>query len=68
MYNLGSYIKARRALRTLIDQHPDFRQAQALQAECDDLVLRDGLLGVGMLAGVVGIGIGILAGAGRRRG
>lgn len=66
MYNLGNYIKARRGVRALLEEYPDFRQAQALQAECDDLVLRDGLVGVGVLGAVLGIGVGILVGASRR--
>jgi fission 1 protein len=67
MYNMGAYIRARRALRALLTDHPDFRQAAALAQECDDLVLRDGLVGVGVLGGVLGVGLGLLVGASRRR-
>ncbi|KAI8467546.1 MAG: hypothetical protein J3K34DRAFT_430089 [Monoraphidium minutum] len=65
-YNLNHTIKARRSLKALLEEYPDFRQAQALASECDDLVLRDGLMGVGVIGAALAIGIGILAGAGRR--
>ncbi|GBF95357.1 hypothetical protein Rsub_07785 [Raphidocelis subcapitata] len=67
MYNLRSYIAARRALADLLADYPDFRQAQALYDEVNELVIRDGLLGLGMVASVVGLGVGLLAAAGRRR-
>ena len=42
------------------------RQAQALSSECDDLVLRDGLVGVGVLGAVLGLGVGLLMGTSRK--
>ena len=52
--------------QTSLPTLPPRRQAQALASECDDLVLRDGLVGVGVLGAVLGIGVGILVGATRR--
>ncbi|GFH21161.1 uncharacterized protein HaLaN_18404 [Haematococcus lacustris] len=40
-------------------EHPDCRQAEALQKLCDDCILRDGLLGVGVGLGATLLGIGL---------
>lgn len=49
--------------------HPDFRQAASLLEEVDDRVVKQGLVGLGVgagLAAVVGLGLGLLLGGGRR--
>lgn len=67
MYNLGDYLRARRALADLLERHPDCRQAAALQEEVTDLVVRNGLLGLGLFGGLVGLGVGLLAATAKRR-
>ena len=57
----------RRSRRCAPPSPQPHRQAQALSVECDDMVLRDGLIGVGLVGGVVGL-IALVAGAaGSRR-
>lgn len=67
MYNLGDYLRARRALADLLERHPDCRQAAALQEEVTDLVVRNGLIGLGLFGGLVGLGVGLLAATAKRR-
>lgn len=51
--------------------HPDCRQAAALKSRVDDQIVKDGLIGVGLGVGVLGlVGLvigGILSGSGSRR-
>jgi hypothetical protein len=52
-----------------LQDHPDFRQAASLLEEVDDRVVKQGLVGLGVgagLAAVVGLGLGLLLGGGRR--
>lgn len=52
----------------LAQVNPECRQAQALKVAVDDQIVKEGLIGIGIGAGVLGlIGIGIAAIAGGRR-
>lgn len=46
--------------------HPDFRQAAFLKGEVDDIILKEGLVGVGIGAAVVGVGLALLFGGSKR--
>ncbi|KAL6756557.1 hypothetical protein V8C86DRAFT_2647363 [Haematococcus lacustris] len=58
-FRLGEYLAARTEIKELLREHPDCRQAEALQKLCDDCILRDGLLGVGVGLGATLLGIGL---------
>jgi fission 1 protein len=58
-------VEARRRLRELLERHPDMHQAQSLKASVDEQVVKDGLVGVGIAAGVVGVGLALLFGSRR---
>lgn len=49
-----------------VQVHPDFRQAEALHSAVDDKILGQGLVGVGIGAAVVGVGLAILFGAAKK--
>ncbi len=65
-YRQGKYVEARRSLKEVLLVSPDFRQAETLQAAVDDKILREGLLGVGVGAAVLGVGLAILFSSGRK--
>lgn len=58
-------MEARKKLRELLAQHPDMHQALSLKANTEDAIVKEGLMGVGIAAGVVGLGLAVLFG-GRR--
>jgi hypothetical protein len=63
LFNLGRNVEARKKLRELLERHPDMHQAAALKASVDDQVVKEGLMGVGIAAGVVGVGLALLFGS-----
>lgn len=70
LYNLGRYLDCRRACAALLERHPGAsRQAEALKAAADDQVVKEGLLGLGVLASVSAlvVGIAVSATSARRR-
>lgn len=62
-YRLGKHVEARHLLKELLLVHPDFRQAEALHTAVDNKILSQGLMGVGLGAAVLGVGLAILFGA-----
>ncbi|KAL4424719.1 hypothetical protein ABPG77_000062 [Micractinium sp. CCAP 211/92] len=60
------FIEARKTLKGLLEAHPEFRQAEALLEACDKEIMRDGLVGLGAGAAIVG-GIAAIAIAAMRR-
>ncbi|KAI3430291.1 hypothetical protein D9Q98_004887 [Chlorella vulgaris] len=48
------YIDARRTLKGLMQVHPEFRQAGSLLEVCDKEVLKDGMVGLGAGAAILG--------------
>jgi mitochondrial fission 1 protein len=58
----GDLIAARRSLTALLAEAPEWRQAASLKAAVDDAVIREGLTGLGVAAGVLGVlGVAIAA-------
>ncbi|WIA34056.1 hypothetical protein OEZ86_012434 [Tetradesmus obliquus] len=67
LFLLGRCLDARRTLTTLLQEYPDFRQAESLKQEVDDRVVRDGLFGLGVAGAVAAVALGVIFGAGKRR-
>ncbi|EFN52415.1 hypothetical protein CHLNCDRAFT_138900 [Chlorella variabilis] len=53
-YRQRRYIEARRTLKGLMQVHPEFRQAEGLLEACDREIVKDGLVGVGAGAAILG--------------
>ena len=60
------YLEARRTLRSLMEVHPDFRQADSLLEACESEIIKDGLVGVGAGAAILGV-VGAIAVAALRK-
>lgn len=54
-YRSGKYLEARQQLEELLKIRPDSHQARSLKKEVDDAIVRDGLIGVGVVGGVLGL-------------
>ncbi len=65
LFKLKRFVEARRKLRELLEQHPDMHQAVSLKSNTDDAIVKEGLMGVGIAAGVVGLGLAVLFGSRR---
>jgi hypothetical protein len=64
LYNLGRYLDCRRACAILIERHRGAaRQAEALKAAADDQVVKEGLLGLGVLGAVSALVVGVVVSA-----
>lgn len=64
LYNLGRYLDCRRACAALLERHPGAsRQAEALKAAADDQVVKEGLLGLGVLGAVSAVVVGLVVSA-----
>jgi hypothetical protein len=50
----------------LAQDYPEFRQAATLKADVDDRVVKDGLLGLGVVGAVAAVALGVIFGAGRK--
>ncbi|KAG2428352.1 hypothetical protein HXX76_010497 [Chlamydomonas incerta] len=69
-YKMGHYIEARRELAKLLQEQPGFRQAEFLRGLTEDAIVREGLLGVGVVglgAAVAGVALALLLGGGGRK-
>jgi fission 1 protein len=66
-YRLGRALEARRTLKAALDAWPDFRQAAALLEAVEGELVRDGLVGVGAGAALLGAVAAVAIGAMRRR-
>ena len=53
-YRSRQYIEARRILKTVMETNPDFRQAANLLEAAEKEIIKDGLVGVGAGAAIVG--------------
>jgi len=68
LFNLGRYLDCRRACALLLARHPGAsRQAEALKAAADDQVVKEGLLGLGVLGAVSALVVGVAVSATARR-
>jgi len=54
-FRLRHHLDSRTTLRSLLEQYPDFRQAQALLDAVEHEIVKDGLIGVGAGAAIIGI-------------
>lgn len=61
------HLSARQTLKDLLSQYPDFRQAQTLLDAVEQEVVKDGLIGLGAGAAIIGIVAGIAVAASKRR-
>mmetsp|Transcript_5554 Transcript_5554/g.9693 ORF Transcript_5554/g.9693 Transcript_5554/m.9693 type:complete len:152 (-) Transcript_5554:386-841(-) len=61
-YRLGQYVESRRLLRQVLQGSPGSRQAQHLLDKVDDIVLKEGVIGISIGAAVVGVGLAVLFG------
>ncbi|KAK9816702.1 hypothetical protein WJX72_003896 [[Myrmecia] bisecta] len=62
-YKLGRYIDSRHQLEELLKVTPDCRQAQHLKQVVDDQIVKEGLIGVGIGAGVLAGVAAVVVGA-----
>lgn len=67
-FRTGKYLEARQQLEELLKLRPDSHQASSLKKEVDDAIVRDGLIGVGVVGGVLGFAALVIGGllSGRR--
>lgn len=59
-YRKGDYLEARTTLQGLIERHPDFRQAETLLDHVENEIVKEGLIGIGAGAAVIGV-VGAIA-------
>lgn len=68
-YRKGDHLQARSTLQGLLDRHPDFRQAETLLEHVENQIVKDGLIGIGAGAAIIGV-VGTIAlamSSGRKR-
>ena len=68
-YNAGSLLKARKYLGIALEKYPSFNQAKSLKNKVDDDIVKDGMYGIGIVAGgaaLLGSLIAVAAMSGRR--
>lgn len=46
--------------------YPDYNLAQALKSEVDERVVKDGLMGLGLVGAVAAVAVGVFLGSGRK--
>lgn len=59
-YRLKNNLEARETLKSLLEEFPEFRQAESLLETVENEIVKEGLIGVGVGAAVVGV-VGALA-------
>lgn len=59
-YRLKYNLEARETLKNLLEEFPEFRQAESLLETVENEIVKEGLIGVGVGAAVVGV-LGALA-------
>jgi len=55
-YRLKDYVEARSILQKLLDMYPEFRQAESLLEHVEAGLVKEGLVGVGIGAALLGVG------------
>ena len=65
-FRLKQHIACRTTLKTILEEYPEFRQADSLLDSCEHEIVKDGLVGVGAGAAILGIVAGIAVAAMRR--
>jgi fission 1 protein len=66
-YRVGKLLEARRQLDELLKVSPDSHQAHQLKQAVEDQIIKEGLVGVGIVGGLLGVGAVILSAAFSRR-
>ena len=68
-YRKGDYLQARSTLQGLVESHPDFRQAETLLDYVENEIVKEGLIGIGAGAAILGVvgTIAIAFASGRKR-
>jgi len=61
------HVAARATLKEAIDKFPDFRQAESLLDAVESEIVKDGMVGVGIGAAIVGVIAAVAVGAMRKR-
>lgn len=68
-FNAGSLLKARKYLTIALEKYPSFNQAKSLKNRVDDDIVKEGMYGLGLVAGgaaLLGSLIAVAAMSGRR--
>eukprot|EP00887_Chlorella_sp_A99_P000365 scaffold13.g365.t1 len=65
-YRSRHYIDARRTLKELLEEYPEFRQAQSLLEMCEKDIITDGLVGVGVGTAIVGVAAAVVMALAKR--
>lgn len=68
-YRKGDYLQARSTLQGLVESHPDFRQAETLLDYVENEIVKEGIIGIGAGAAILGVvgTIAIALASGRKR-
>jgi fission 1 protein len=54
-YRKGEYLNARSILRAVLESYPDFRQAESLLEYVENELVKEGLIGLGAGAAIIGV-------------
>ncbi|KAL6341847.1 hypothetical protein AAG906_038092 [Vitis piasezkii] len=66
-YRSGDYSRSRQLVERCLEIAPDWRQAQTLKKTIEDRIKKDGVIGIGIAATVVGVVVGGIAAAFARK-
>lgn len=58
-FRLKHHLDARKTLKAIMVEYPDFRQAESLLESCEEQIVIDGIVGVGAGAAIIGIVAGM---------
>lgn len=61
LYRLKRYVKCRQQCAAILQIQPESRQVVTLKEAAEEALIREGMIGVGILGGVVGV-VGVVAG------
>jgi mitochondrial fission 1 protein len=62
LFRRGQHVEARRVLKSLLEEHPEFRQGSNLLELVEKEIVKDGLIGASVAAAVLGV-VAVVAGA-----
>ena len=54
-YRKGEYLNARSILKRIVESYPDFRQAESLLGYVENELVKEGLVGLGAGAAIIGV-------------
>mmetsp|Transcript_25565 Transcript_25565/g.45513 ORF Transcript_25565/g.45513 Transcript_25565/m.45513 type:complete len:155 (-) Transcript_25565:293-757(-) len=68
LFKAGKYTAARTVCNQILEDSPDCRQARSLKAIVEEVMVREGLIGIGVAAaGVATVAIGLIAAFAKKR-